>query len=36
MEMGMRDQRLIAYRRVRDQLTTRIKQRFGWQPPAST
>ncbi|MEZ5878860.1 MAG: low molecular weight phosphatase family protein [Tepidamorphaceae bacterium] len=35
MEMGTRDQRLAAYRRVRDQLTTRIKQRFGWEPPAS-
>ena len=36
MEMGTRDQRLAAYRRVRDQLTARIKQRFGWEPPAST
>ena len=36
MEMGTREQRLAAYRRVRDQLTARIKQRFGWEPPAST
>jgi protein-tyrosine-phosphatase len=35
-EMGTRDQRLAAYRRVRDQLAARIRQRFGWQPPAST
>jgi len=34
-EMGTREQRLAAYRRVRDQLTARIRQRFGWKPPAS-
>jgi protein-tyrosine-phosphatase len=28
---GTRDQRLSAYREVRDQLTERIKTRFGWQ-----
>ena len=27
---GSRDQRLSAYREVRDQLTERIKTRFGW------
>ena len=27
---GTRDQRLSAYREVRDQLTERIKTRFGW------
>ena len=32
---GTRDQRLHAYRRVRDLLMQRIKQRFGWQPPPS-
>ena len=32
--MGTRDQRLEDYRRVRDRLTQRIKQRFGWQPKA--
>ena len=35
VEMGTRDQRLASYRRVRDMLSQRIKQRFGWQPPAS-
>ncbi len=29
---GTREQRLAAYREVRDQLTARIKERFGWQP----
>ena len=29
---GTREQRLAAYREVRDQLTERIKNRFGWQP----
>ena len=29
---GTREQRLDAYREVRDQLTERIKARFGWQP----
>lgn len=29
---GSRDQRLDAYRTVRDQLRQRIKERFGWQP----
>src|SRR5213596_3826318 len=29
---GTREQRLTAYREVRDQLTERIKNRFGWQP----
>ena len=28
---GTREQRLAAYREVRDQLTERIKSRFGWQ-----
>jgi protein-tyrosine-phosphatase len=29
---GSREQRLNAYREVRDQLAERIKARFGWQP----
>ena len=29
---GSREQRLGAYREVRDQLSERIKARFGWQP----
>jgi protein-tyrosine-phosphatase len=29
---GSREQRLNAFREVRDQLTERIKARFGWQP----
>ena len=29
---GSRELRLNAYREVRDQLTERIKARFGWQP----
>jgi protein-tyrosine-phosphatase len=29
---GTREQRLAAYREVRDQLAERIKSRFGWQP----
>ena len=29
---GNREQRLAAYREVRDQLQERIKVRFGWQP----
>lgn len=29
---GAREQRLAAYRDMRDQLTARIKERFGWQP----
>jgi protein-tyrosine-phosphatase len=28
---GTREQRLAAYREVREQLTERIKKRFGWQ-----
>jgi protein-tyrosine-phosphatase len=28
---GTREQRLAAYREVRDQLTAHIKKRFGWQ-----
>jgi protein-tyrosine-phosphatase len=28
---GTREQRLAAYREVREQLTARIKNRFGWQ-----
>ena len=28
---GSREQRLAAYREVRDQLIARIKERFGWQ-----
>jgi protein-tyrosine-phosphatase len=32
---GTREQRLSAYREVRDQLTERIKKRFGWQPDAN-
>jgi protein-tyrosine-phosphatase len=31
---GTREQRLAAYREVRDQLTERIKSRFGWRPGA--
>jgi protein-tyrosine-phosphatase len=30
-EEGSREQRLGAYRQVRDQLTDRIKRRFGWR-----
>jgi protein-tyrosine-phosphatase len=29
---GSREQRLEAYRNVRDQLMARIRERFGWQP----
>ena len=29
---GTREQRLAAYREVREQLTARIKDRFGWRP----
>ena len=29
---GTREQRLAAYRDVRDQLAERIKARFGWRP----
>ena len=29
---GSREQRLNAYREVRDQLIVRIKERFGWRP----
>jgi protein-tyrosine-phosphatase len=29
---GTREQRMAAYREVRDQLTARIKSRFGWAP----
>jgi protein-tyrosine-phosphatase len=29
---GTREQRLSAYREVRDQLTEQIKTRFGWHP----
>ncbi len=32
---GTREQRLAAYREVRDQLTERIKNRFGWRPGAN-
>jgi protein-tyrosine-phosphatase len=35
LEAGSREQRLGAYRRVRDGLMSRIKQRFRWQPPPS-
>jgi protein-tyrosine-phosphatase len=35
LEGGSRDQRLDAYRRVRDGLMQRIKRRFDWQPPPS-
>jgi len=30
--LGNREQKLDAYRRVRDSLMTRIKTRFGWSP----
>lgn len=33
LEQGSRDQRLDAYRAVRDQLLKRIRQRFGSEPP---
>lgn len=32
---GSREARLEAYRRVRDALQSRIRQRFGWNPPAA-
>jgi protein-tyrosine-phosphatase len=32
---GTREQRLAAYREVREQLTEHIKKRFGWQPGAN-
>ena len=32
---GSREQRLAAYREVRDQLAERIKLRFGWRPPGN-
>src|SRR6478672_8081252 len=32
---GTREQRLAAYRGVREQLTEHIKKRFGWQPGAN-
>ena len=32
---GTREQRLSAYREVRDQLTERIKNRFNWRPGAN-
>ncbi len=32
---GTREQRLAAYREVRDQLTERIKSRFGWHAGAN-
>ena len=32
---GTREQRLSAYRDVRDQLTVRIKNRFDWRPGAN-
>jgi protein-tyrosine-phosphatase len=32
---GTREQRLAAYREVRDQLTERIKSRFGWRTGAN-
>jgi protein-tyrosine-phosphatase len=32
---GSREQRLAAYREVRDLLAERIKQRFGWRPGAN-
>ena len=32
---GTREQRLTAYREVREQLAARIKGRFGWQPGAN-
>lgn len=35
LQQGSRDQRLDAYRRLRDQLMSRIKQRLRWTPPPS-
>lgn len=35
VETGSREQRLSAYRRLRDALLARIKTRFDWQPPPS-
>ena len=35
LEEGSREQRLEAYRRVRDGLMNRIKKRFAWRPPPS-
>jgi protein-tyrosine-phosphatase len=32
---GTREQRLAAYREVREQLTEHIKKRFGWTPGAN-
>jgi protein-tyrosine-phosphatase len=32
---GSREQRLESYRAVRDMLTRRIKERFGWRPGAN-
>jgi protein-tyrosine-phosphatase len=32
LSSGNREQQLAAYRRVRDQLFERIKERFGWRP----
>jgi protein-tyrosine-phosphatase len=32
---GTREQRLAAYREVREQLTEHIKKRFGWEPGAN-
>ena len=32
---GNRENRLNAYRRIRERLQQRIKQRFGWAPPPS-
>jgi protein-tyrosine-phosphatase len=32
---GTREQRLAAYREVREQLTEHIKKRFGWAPGAN-
>ena len=32
---GTREQRLSAYREVREQLTEHIKKRFGWEPGAN-
>lgn len=35
LEAGSREQQLAAYRRVRDGLMSRIKERFHWAPPPS-
>jgi len=35
LAQGSRDQKLTAYREVRDTLMSRIKERFGWRPAPS-